>query len=220
MICPYCGKEIERPTREHFFPQSVCCNEWDFWACYSCNKLKREHVVYPATQLFKQWPENFSTTKFKQLWRLSGWDKYLNLVPAIRMRQIFDSGRWKDGAYLFSIEERLCYGLDYLKEMYELYDKLLKEDDNLQALIIAPTMRRVFIIHSYSCEFGTPYKEVESLRVDKWVDMRVAGWLVLGSARHYVWKSTVSYKEYFRRLLSAPSCEQILSDKWGLLEGY
>lgn len=220
MICPYCGKEIERPTREHFFPQSVCCNGWDFWACYSCNKLKREHVVYPATQLFKQWPENFSTTKFKQLWRLSGWDKYLNLVPAIRMRQIFDSGHWKDGAYLFSIEERLCYGLDYLKEMYELYDKLLKEDDNLQALIIAPTMRRVFIVHSYSCEFGTPYKEVESLRVDKWVDMRVAGWLVLGSARHYVWKSTVNYKEYFRRLLSAPSCEQILSDKWGLLEGY
>lgn len=97
MVCPYCGKEIERPTREHFFPQSVCSNGWDFWACYSCNKLKREHVVYPATQLFKQWPENFTIAKFKQLWKLSDWDKYLNLVPARRMRQIFDAGKWIDG---------------------------------------------------------------------------------------------------------------------------
>lgn len=27
MVCPYCGKEIERPTREHFF-HTVCLLQW------------------------------------------------------------------------------------------------------------------------------------------------------------------------------------------------
>lgn len=44
MICPYCGEIIVEPNKEHFFPQMIYPNEWDFYACRECNRLKGQHI--------------------------------------------------------------------------------------------------------------------------------------------------------------------------------
>lgn len=40
----YCGEIIVEPNKEHFFPQMIYPNEWDFYACRECNRLKGQHI--------------------------------------------------------------------------------------------------------------------------------------------------------------------------------
>lgn len=204
MICPYCGKEIITPNKEHYFPQSICANDWDFYSCRECNMLKGQHIVYPAPGLFKLLPAEMSVAKFKHLWAIAPWDKYLSIVPAGIMRKIFDDRKWYYGSYMFSVHERAFYELDKLKEIYDCIDACMQQDPNLISFVVSPVTRRMYLLHTYNCEFPTGYSVVKSMNIYEYVEMGVRGWLVLGSAKCGVWRNTVNYKEYFRTLLGAP----------------
>lgn len=204
MLCPYCGKEIITPNKEHYFPQSIYANDWDFYVCKECNMLKGQHIVYPAPGLFKLLPAEFSRKKFVHLWEIAPWEKYLSIVPAGIMRKIFDERKWYYGSYMFSVWERDFYKLDHLKEIYDFIDNLLQTDANMISFVVSPVTRRMYLLHTYSFEFPVVYPEVKSMNIYNFVDMKVRGWLVLGSAKCGVWNYTVNYKEYFRTLLGAP----------------
>lgn len=214
MICPYCGTEIVNKTQEHFFPQSVYRNQWDFWACKECNHLKRDHIVYPSSTLFKAYPSELSLVKFKQLWKLSAWDKYLGIVPHEMMRKIFDKGKWIYSTYTFTIQERKLYQLDRFKEIYEYMDSWINQDENMLAFIMAPDLHRMYAIHTYKHTPKVIYPEIKPLHIDDWHDTYAKGWLILGSAKYHLWERTTNYKEYFSNLLRAPSSMEMLERRW------
>lgn len=204
MLCPYCGKEIVIPNKEHYFPQSVCVNDWDFYACKECNKLKGQHIVYPDGKMFKLLPAELSLSKFKHLWAIAPWDKYLNIVPSGIMRKIFNERKWFYGSYRFNTREIDFYRLEQLKEIYDFIDAYMQTDSNIISFVVSPITKRMYLLHTYSFEFPIVHKEVKSMNIYKFVDMEVKGWLVLGSAKCGVWNYTVNYKEYFRGLLGGP----------------
>lgn len=106
MICPYCGEIIVEPNKEHFFPQMIYPNEWDFYACRECNRLKGQHIVYPKGSLFRLLPSELSLKKFTYLWKVSGNIKYLNILPVAKMKDIFEERKWSYEPYLFSIDSK------------------------------------------------------------------------------------------------------------------
>lgn len=210
MICPYCGKEIDIPQREHFFPQSLELNDWDFWVCKKCNMLKREHIVFPHPSLFKKFPVTYNTDKFKKLWFSASMEKYLSIVPWKSMRQSFDEGRWFYSSKIFTIEERTLYKLDRFKEIYDWATILLKENSNVQALVLSYSRSRLYLLHTYDIPIRTRYPEVVPIRVSDYVKGHLQGALIVGSARNGVWSTTTHYKDYFSELLSAPSIPELM----------
>lgn len=210
MICPYCGKEIVEAQREHYFPQSMVNNNWDFWACRKCNHLKREHIVYPLNGLFKKVPSEFSFLKFKDLWNRAPFEKYLTIVPAKGMRASFDEGRWVATSKIFTVEERLFFGLDRMQEIYFWARKLIDENPDIQALVINYVNDRMYLLHCSYRKYTTRYKEVEAVNIYDYVDSRLRGVVVYGSLRNNLWGCVSSYVDYFERLLCAPSSSEML----------
>lgn len=210
MICPYCGKEIEIPQREHFFPQSLEQNDWDFWVCKKCNHIKREHIVFPHPMLFKKFPPDYNTDKFKRLWQAATMEKYLSIVPWKLMRQSFDEGHWVYGSKIFTVEERTLYKLDRFKEIYDWATRLISDDVNIQALIMSYSKSRLYLVHTYTTPIRVRYSEVMPVTVYDYVRAHFPGALILGSAKYGVWNTTSSYKEYFAELLGAPSTFELI----------
>lgn len=205
MICPYCGREIAEPWREHFFPQSIASNDWDFMACKTCNHLKRGHIVYPFDWLFEKYPPELKFSKFKRLWDTASFDKYLCIVPAKSLKQAFTERRWITTTKIFSIEERIFYGLDRLQEIYLWAENLIETDPQVQALVMSYTATCFYLLHTYPGQKRTKYKEVHAVSLYDYANAQLKGVLVLGSARNNIWRFTSSYKSYFRELMSAPS---------------
>lgn len=211
MTCPYCGKEIQGvPHREHYFPQSVCSNNWDFYVCETCNKIKREHIVYPSPELFMVYPREFSMEKFTDLWKRASFEKYLHIVPAARMHQSFIEGRWIPGALNFTIPERQFYKLDEFKEIYHWANKLMTEDLNIQGLVMSTTIYRFWLLHTYTVPYITPYACVQGINVHEFVNSRRKGILICGNSSNYVWKVIPVYKQHFQNLLNMPSSFEML----------
>lgn len=210
MICPYCGRMILTPNKEHYFPQSIVANQWDFWVCRDCNRLKGQHIVYPTADVFKLQPSEFSLQKFERLWEIAPWDKYLNILPAHVMRTVFDTRKWYYGSYTFTIKERQFYGLDRLKEIYEFAESLMLGHPEIIALVMSATPKRMYLVHTYEFDFPCVYPEVKTINVHVFMDKAIRGWLMLGSAKKGMWKSVSSYKPYFRDLLSAPYSKDLL----------
>lgn len=210
MSCPYCGGEIVVPQKEHYFPQSIVYNDWDFYACNECNNIKRAHIVYPTHEIFKIIPAEFSMKKFKDLWARASFDKYLAITPAKIMRRSFDERRWVGNSNMFTIEERVFYGLDDLKEMYDYAAGMIELDANIQGLVMSSRCHRFLLLHTYKHEFPTPFKVMESMNVAEFAHYRLQGVLMVGSGRNNAWRSASSYKTYFKDLLSAPSSKEML----------
>lgn len=115
------------------------------------------------------------------MWKVSGNIKYLNILPVAKMKDIFEERKWSYEPYLFSIDERKFYGLDRLKEIYAFY---------------------VTNINTRP--------EVRPIAIKDFLEAHVQGWLMYGTTRNGIWKTVQSYTDYFERLLSAPSCMEML----------
>lgn len=210
MNCPYCGKEIVEAQKEHYFPQALINNQWDFWACKQCNNLKRAHIVYPYRGLFKRVPDEFSFDKFAKLWKMASMDKYLYIVPASGMIRSFEEGRWLATSKIFTVEERCFFGLDRLQEIYFWARDLIDNHGDFQALVMSYARPRMYLLHYSYTEYETRYKEVEAVNVYDYAESRLKGVLLYGSARNHVWGCTSSYTDYFKQLLCAPSSREKL----------
>lgn len=213
MICPYCGRESSDVWKEHFFPQDLRSSDWDFYACKTCNNLKRSNIVYPMDYVFKSYPVGFSFEKFKTLWQESSYRKYLKIVPAHCAREAFDNGRWMNTSMMFNVEERLFYGLDKVKEMYDWCVDLMERDPNIQALVLRYGGYSWYLLHTYPREFKTPFKDLVTISVYTFTGAKMKGAVVLGSGKNFVWETTSSYQKYFRDLMSAPSAMEMLKYK-------
>lgn len=209
-MCPYCGEFITEPNKEHFFPQTIYPNEWDFYACREYNRLKGQHIIYPRGELFKLRPSDLSMKKFEYLWKVSGNVKYLNILPATTMRKVFMERKWISNTSLFSIEERQFYKLDRLKEIYTFYVNNIITNHSSIALAIAIHSSHIYFIHEYNTELLSPFPEVKTLSIKDFTRAHIAGWLMYGSARDGIWQSVQSYTDYFKELLTAPSCVEML----------
>lgn len=210
MICPYCGEIIVEPNKEHFFPQMIYPNEWDFYACRECNRLKGQHIVYPKGSLFRLLPSELSLKKFTYLWKVSGNIKYLNILPVAKMKDIFEERKWSYEPYLFSIDERKFYGLDRLKEIYTFYVTNINTRPGALALVMSSQYSHIYFIHEYSHTIYSPFPEVRPIAIKDFLEAHVQGWLMYGTTRNGIWKTVQSYTDYFERLLSAPSCMEML----------
>lgn len=210
MICPYCGKEIVEAQREHYFPQFLVNNKWDFWACRQCNYLKREHIVYPLSGLFKHRPAEFDFLKFKDLWKRAPMEKYLCIVPAKGMRASFDERKWVATSKIFTVEERIFYGLDRMQEIYFWAKNLIDNTDDFQALVINYSNPQMYLLHLSYTKYTTRYKEVTAVNLNDYVSGKMKGVIIYGSGRNRLWGCVSSYTDYFERLLCAPSSREIL----------
>lgn len=203
MICPYCGREVSKATKEHFFPKSIHSNEFDFYACKECNHLKRSHIVYPSSDLFEVLPLELNKNKFYALWSLSAYGKYTQLVPWRHMRKIFKRTATYSEKYEFSVEERLFYRFDYLREVINYVEFISETDEHIRALVLPYETTNMFLLHTYQNEFPTPYKNVRSMRVDRFLNTGYTGMRVTGSGADYIWQVTNDYREYFKVLLNS-----------------
>lgn len=217
MICPYCGQFISEKNKEHFFPQMIKPNDWDFYACRECNRLKGQHIVYPKGELFRLRPRELSIEKFDYLWRTSGNIKYLNIVPVSKMIKVFNERKWTLKDSLFSIEERQYYGLDRLKEIYQYYTLMTNARHEAIALVMSSHFSHLYYVHEFSGNILSPYPEVRPINVQRFVAAHLEGWLMCGSTREGLWRTVQPYSEYFKTLLGAPYSKEMLSG--GILNG-
>lgn len=210
-VCPYCGRDIEHETQEHFFPKSVYANSYDFYACRECNYLKRNHIVYPSSDLFKIYPTEFSRVKFNNLWDISGYSKYPLLVPWKQMRRIFDGeGTYYDD-YSFTLEERQFYKFERLSEIIDFADAIIDNDSKVRALVLSCNSPVMYLVHTYPFEFKTPYQEVRSIQLSKYLSTNSQGLRVSGFGGDYLWKLTSDYREYFNKLLGRKQAWECLT---------
>lgn len=201
MICPYCGQRMDETiTREHFFPRSLRDSEWDFFCCYKCNWKKNNHVVFPSQDLFQAIPTELSKQKFKDLWRLSGWNKYTLLVPWRQMRDIFlnRSTFYADREY--SVSEQEFYEFEKVQKILRLGAKLVQDNKEVQSMVLCRDSMKVLILHNYdvNIQLGNGYL---AMKTSDYVWSNIHGYLVAGTGENWVWKNTISGVEFFKKLL-------------------
>lgn len=202
MICPYCGKEMDNDyTKEHFFPQSIRSNAWDFYACKKCNHRKNNHIVYPTQNLFEVAPAEFNRKKFVNLWETAGWRKYTALVPWMQMRSIFRG----DGSYyserVYTLEEQQLFEFDYVRSVIELGEEWVFGCKEVQALVLLWNSPTILLLHNYNENFTLPMRHLQVMKVSDYIQTKLYGIRVVGTGENGVWRNTYSNVDFFKKVM-------------------
>ena len=159
-ICPYCGKESVYNNREHFFPQSVVRNIWDFAVCPTCNKIKGDSIVYPSDALFEYTPRGLDREKFKRLWDMAGVDKYERVIPVMTMRHWFLIGKRDSYVTELTTEEKQFYQLDKY-EIFLWWATSLKKSGLITGVV--KVGEATYVTHDYPFQIHIPFKHVQQM---------------------------------------------------------
>lgn len=199
--CPYCGKTVRRPTMEHYFPRSIKPNEWDFMACWDCNHLKSDSIVYPGSGMFRApIPKNLEY-KFKHLWRSSGYAKYSRVYPFLIMRDRMDGVKVIPRKVAFTKEEMNFYELEDIVRAMKLFFELAARVTEIYSLLMNPLTREFIIVHQLAFEFDVPIKGIRSMKSCDVPYRGIHAWIrIAGSAGDYIWEKSVDATTSFNNI--------------------